>query len=662
MSVISGKDKQPNSTEFNAELLEIIGALAQNLHNTRSDELCCDIPMENLSALHQGEFAEYSIDDKTIRFASLEARNRCVASYVFEINKTEFTNNSRMWLDAAYDLWRCEIGKTDTASGRLLALVHETDDVLSIAANAIQVKSVDVFDALHVIKAALPYLTKLAIEEVFRLCAAQHESTKNDLCAGMIYSELERYFVRQPQAVRAAHLFLRETPAEGAASLHLVFIMALAKSSPEEAVRLSLEDAKSQSAILKSAALYTLGRLLASSIVTSDSIPSVSTAIIAHMVDSVEQVRLSAIHAAAQAVPIIDVFDASLISLGEAGDQHALSASANALFMNTAEMKHKANFGDWFSLMRKVLPSSKGVLDSFDHILGQMIADPEQQQFAISCLTEWVEENAKDVPKDKSAAELFDGTIGEIANRPELLSQVITDWFLSDSRQLAAAAAGLLSFLWVRKLREVEFSVPRLDGLEQGDLIFLVRRMLGFVTSEEHLLSLTMSLLKTQDAPQRTFGIVHSLLIDEIGRDYPSSTIEMLGAASSSATDANLSAFYSSAIKVIKDRINVLDALPRLTELRPPPRLQRQFSGAHAKQMEAASEDAKKHSIIRQIAMEIPIKAGIGSFSFHDGNLTEPTHFHSLSTSISLPRRYVIDTVGYEIHAMMFRLAKRELS
>jgi len=650
-------DADPNGIP---DLKQIIGALAQNLHNTRSDELCCDIPIESLGTLHQGESAEYSIDDKTIRFASREVRNRCVASYVFEKNKMTFATNAGMWLDAAHNLWCCEIGKTDTASGRLLALVHETDDIFSIAANAIQVKSMDVFDILHGIKAALPYLNNLVIEEVFKLCAAQYEKTRNDLFAGMIFSELEKYFVRQPQTARATHLFFRGNIAEETASLHSAAIIALAKSSPEEAVRLLLEDAESQSVILKSAALWAMGRLLASSLVTSDSIPSVSSTIITHMTDAVEQVRLSAIHAAAQAVPFMDEFDASLISLGEAGDQHALSASANALFMNTAEMKRKVNFGDWLCLLRKVLPSSKGVLDNFDHVLGQMIADPEQQQLVISCLTEWVEENAKDVPRDKSAAELFDGTIGEIANRPELLSQVITDWFLSDARQLAAAAAGLLSFLWVRKFRDVEFSSSRLDGLEQGDLIFLARRMLGFVTSEEHLLSLTMSLLKTRDAPQRTFGIVHSLLIDEIGRDYPSTTIEILEAAKSSATDASLSSLYSSAIKAINDRINTLDALPRLTELRSPPRLQRQFSGAHAKQMEAASEDAKKYSIIRQIATEIPIKAGIGSFSFHEGNLTEPTHFHSVSTSISLPRRYATDTVGYEINGMMFRLANRD--
>ena len=62
-------------------MIKIIGASALNLHKSRSDELICDIPMENMASFHQGETADYLIDDKTIRFASLEARNRCVASY-----------------------------------------------------------------------------------------------------------------------------------------------------------------------------------------------------------------------------------------------------------------------------------------------------------------------------------------------------------------------------------------------------------------------------------------------------------------------------------------------------------------------------------------------------------------------------------------------------
>lgn len=638
---------------------QMIGVLAQHLHSTLPNELCCDIPIENLGTLYQEQSAEYSIDDKTVRFTSLEARNRCVASYTFEINKTAFADDPQKWLEAAHELLRHEIGKADSAAGRLLALVHEVDDIFAIAANAVETESVRVFDVLYVLKAALPYLNKLAVEELFRLCAAQHDETKNDLCGGMLFNELEKYFIRHPDSARATHLFFREHIAENTTGLYTAAILAVAKSTSGDATSLALEDTKSNDTILRSSAIWALGQLLVSSLVAKDSIPSVSSTIIGHMSDSVERVRLSAISAAAQSLSVTDAFDASLLSLGEAGDQYALGVIANALFMHTATMKQNTNFSNWVGLLPKVLPSSKGVLDSFDYVLQQLLVDSVHQQLAITSLSAWVEEHAKDIPRDKSVAELFDVTVSKIASRPELLSQIVTDWFLSDSGQFAAAAAGLLSHLWVRQFRDVAFSTPRLDGLENRELVFLARRMLGFVTSEEHLLSLTMSLLKTKEAQQRTFGLVHSLLVDELGIDYPSSTLEMLESAKTTTIDAGLLSLYSSAISAIDDRIRKLDALPRLAELRPPSGLQRKFSRAHAKQMEAASEDAKKHSIMRQIATEIPIKAGLGSFSFREGNFTEPTHFHSISTSFSLPRRHAFDTVGYEIRGLMFRLAKR---
>lgn len=638
---------------------QMIGVLAQHLHNTHSNELCCDIPIGISGTLHQEKSEEYSIGDKTVLFASLEARNRCVASYTFEINKTAFADDAQKWLETAHELLRHEIGNADSAAGRLLALVHEADDIFAIAVNAIEIKSVRVFDVLYVLKAALPYLNKLAVEKLFRLCAAQHDETKNDLCGGILFNELEKFFISHPDSARATRLFFKEHIAESTTGLYTAAILAVAKSISDDATSFALEDAKSNDTILRSSAIWALGQLLVSSLVAKDSIPSVSSTIIGHMADSAERVRLSAISAAAQALSVTDAFDAKLLSLGEAGDQYALAVIANALFMHTAEMKQKANFSNWFGLLPKVLPSTKGGLDSFDCVLQQMLSDPAHQKLAITSLSAWIEEHAKDIPRDKSVAELFDGTISEIANRPELLSQIITDWFLSDSGQFAAAAAGLLSHLWVRKFRDIAFSALRLDALENRDLVFLVRRMLGFVTSEEHLFSLTMSLLKTKNAEQRTFGLVHSLLVDELGMDYPSSTVEMLESAKAATIDAGLLSLYSNAMNAINDRIKKLNVLPRLAELRPPPGLQRQFSKAHAKQMEAVSEDAKKYSIMRQIATEIPIKAGLGSFSFREGSFTEPTRFHSFSTSVTLPRRHATDTVGYEIRGLMFRLAKR---
>jgi hypothetical protein len=640
------------------DLTKMVGELALNLHMNWSDELIADLQADSPKP-SQKETSDYFIEGKTIRFSSIEARNRCVAVYVFEKNRQAFADNMQMWLSTARDLWQCEIGKADSAAGRLLALVHKRDDIFAIAANEIESQSMQVFDVLHVVEAALPYINNLPVDGIIRLCTAQHERTKNDLAAGILFNKLEKIIAAQPDTCRAIHSRLRVDTAEATASLYTAVSLALAKTSFEESVSLALEDAQSLNEILKRAALWTLGRLITLPMVTTDAISKVSAAVITNMSDTVEGVRQTAINAAAHAAPLTEAFDESLVRLAESGDQYALAAIANTLMLNFTEMKSKAHFSEWVRFLCKLTPHTKGGIDNFDYILYQLIGDESQQQFALSCLTDWVDANVGDTPLDKLVTALFNSTASELAKRPALISQINTEWLLSESKRLASAAAGLLSYLWVHGIKNPEFSSSRLDALEQSDLVFLARRMLGFIYSEEHIISLTMSLLKTRDAPKRTFPIVRALLIDELGQDYPLSTINTLEAAKASSTDGEWITFYSLMLEEINSRMKAIETLPRLLELRPPPSLQRQFEKARAKQMSKAAEEAQKGSVIQQLVTKIPIKAGQGWFSYRDGSYTEPSYMKSISHSVSIPRRHVIDTVGYEISRLLLRLAKR---
>jgi hypothetical protein len=310
-------------------------------------------------------------------------------------------------------------------------------------------------------------------------------------------------------------------------------------------------------------------------------------------------------------------------------------------------------------LLKKLSPLSERAIDNYDHVLRQLVADEGQEQLAISCFTDWIRTNVKDLSKDKSVVKLFESTVAALAKHTNLLSQVITDWFLSDDKQLAKAASEILSHLWAHGFKNPEFNVSILDTLEQRDFLFLARRTLGFITMEEHLFSLTLSILKTKDAPKRAFGIVYALLVNELGRDYPDSTISALEKATNSTKYPDWLAYYLGAIEAIKKRLDELEALPRLAELRPPLHLVRQFAKARAEQMRDTAEEAQKGSIIRQLATEIPIKAGHSWFSFQDGNYTESHDMQSFSQSVSLPLRHVLDEVGYEMFLMGLRLAKR---
>jgi hypothetical protein len=655
---MSLNDKKYTQIENEDDLMRMIGELALTLHMNRTEELSCEMPADK-PCPSQKETADYLINDNTIRFSSIDVRNRTVANYLFQKHKNAIDTNMQMWLSTAHDLWRCEIGKSDSAAGRLLGIVHEIDDIFFMAADAIKNKSMGVFDVLHTVEASLPFLKKIEPDGIFELCAAQHDATKNDLLGGRFFGKLENVLVTRPDLCRLIHARLRSDIAEATSNLHTTALLALARTSPGDAVMLAQEDAKSPNTTLKMVALWTLGRLLALSQVAGDEIGAVSAVIIANMSNSTVQIRRTSIHAAAQTIPAMSVFDDTLLGLGESGDQDALGAIANILIHNIQEMKNKANFNEWVGLLHKLSPLAKGAIDNYDYILTQLMSDASQHQFVISKFTEWAITNAKDTYRDRTIAELFNSTVSELANRPGLLSQVITDWLLSDGRQLASSAAGLLSHLWVHGFKKPEFSVPRLDALEERDLVFLARRMLGFIYSEDHLLSLTMSLLKTKEAQKRTFGIVYSILADEIGQDYPASVVEALESANSIATDSEWRAFYSKVINNINGRMKAIEDLPRLIELRPPPTIQRKFATARAKQMNTVMEESQKKSIIRQLATEIPIKAGHGWFSYREGSYTDSSKMHPFSHSVSVPRRHVLDTVGYDISRFLMRLAKR---
>jgi hypothetical protein len=634
----------------------MIGEIAVHLHMNQPRELSCELPAGRHWDSSQPASEDYGVDGNTVHFQSLEARNRVVAAHMFREKRSALAGNEAEWLGVAEELWHREMDQNDTAAGRLLATLHQTRDIFDLASDAISGRPQRVFDVLQLVELSLPYLGELPPEGILRLCRAQYEPTKNDLGAGSLFIKLEDVLTKQPDACRSLHSSVRNNPEDATAYLHQTTLVALARSQPEEAARLACEDTESTNDLLKSIALHTLGRLLPLSLVSNNSMPRVSAILITNISSATELVRKTAIRAAALAAPATDAFDRCLTGLGERGDQCALSAIAETLFLNTSALKGEPHFNDWVRLLCKLSPSRGAALGHFDHLLRRMIDDESQRELAISCLSEWVGIN--DSQGNESLADLFGSATSELAKR-ELLSQVVTSWLLSDNQRLPLAAAGLLSHFGVRGLSNPIFSIAILDGLEYEDLFFLARRLVGFVFSEDHLLSLALSFLKTRE-PQRAFRFLRSILVDELGYDYPSSTLEALESAEAAATEPELRAFLSSAVKDIRDRVSRLDALPRLAELSAPLMLQRVFARARSKQMRQIMEESQKGFLFLQMATQIPLKAGVGFFSFQDGGYTRTTPMKLHSQSVSIPRRQMLDTVGYEMTLSLLRTAKRE--
>lgn len=657
-SVNAGSEKYfMDSNPPNNESMRRIGALAFDLHKNHPEDLHCDLPASDGSMLGI-ETAEYRIDDHAVHFSSLEARNTVVASYTFSVNRESIGDDSKKWLWVAHALWLDETHHTDSAAGRLLALVHKSCDIFSIAASAVSLEPARVFDILHTVELSLPHIAEFSPDGIIKLSAAQYELTKNDMAAGEFFAKLESVLHERPEVCRAIHTRLRSEPVEASINLHRSVLVSLARTSPQESTQQALEDADASDIMLKSAAIWTLGQLLTLSLVPPNLCPVVSATIITNLSSPVSEVRQTAIRAAGHTAHLAAAFDESLVTLAESGDVEALYAVADALSRNWSAMKHSDKFHDWVRLLCKVPPIHKGTLDRFDHLLSRLVCD--DSEFAVSCFTEWIAANAQAGTVTNQLSTLFGSMINELAKRRELLELVITNWFLSDNPRLAFAAAELLSYLGSRGLEKPKFSTQRLDELEEVDLLFLARRLVGFVVSPDHHLSLALSFLQTKDAPKRTFPFLGSLFVDELGYDYPLSTLEALESARVLLSEPEANKFLSGLIDAITKRIASLEALSRISELTPALGIQRQFAKARARQMGKMMEDAQKESVFLQLVSHIPVKAGTGFFSFHEAGYTDTTQMKSVSQSVELPRRAVLDTVGFEMTLLMLRNVRRE--
>ena len=74
------------------------------------------------------------------------------------------------------------------------------------------------------------------------------------------------------------------------------------------------------------------------------------------------------------------------------------------------------------------------------------------------------------------------------------------------------------------------------------------------------------------------------------------------------------------------------------------------------------NDNYKEKSFIFELASQIILKAGVGSFYYNDldeKGYSETSYLHEFSSSYSLPRRYVMDNIGYDISIAQFRCAKR---
>lgn len=636
------------------------GKLARQLQAAGRSELEIEIPAE--AQFDPSHTPGASVEGGKLRFARLEDRNAAAAADVLAELGDPTIDEQAVWA-AAGDLWGREIGNADMASGRFLAAVHPSASVLRLATAHITCPT-DVFDALHLVEAALPYLETVELPDLVALCDAEQPHTVNDLAGGVFYQELSRWFARRPAAARDMAEMLLAQPCKARGNLMGAAWMGWFASDQQASVSRLLEaDTCYDLAELHEVTCWIAGRMLAEPSLSAELAPALEAPVLLRITDEDIVQRRAGMRAASAVLHLRRTFDATLRARIAAGDQDAAGYAAQALSHNDGDLLQAGIFFEWLPLCVGLGEGFERALDGLDFRLSRLLR-PESTHVepVLEFLESWVRAHLGSKAGKHEFTDRFDACTQALLSQPPLLSRVFTRWMLADGQATASAAAGMVATALTNGHIAIEFDRAVLDTATEADLLYLAKRMLGFLLEPEQMLSLALSLLELRDAKVRVFPLLRWMLYEQLGYDHPGTTSDALQKRAEQETDADIKELLGSIAMRLEADMAALQALPRLRELEVPMALRRDFAKARAKEMQRSMREAQKRSVFAQLATQIHIKAGETSFQHQGESWSEPMHFASHSVSFEMPRREVLDPVGNAYRRLQFRTTERDLA
>lgn len=566
--------------------------------------------------------------------------------------------DARTMFDEAHQLWIEEIGHTDSTDGRFLGLMSEKLNILNAGIEIIANSDVhNVFDVLRSIGNALPFIADVCVMDIVELATVQHSKTSGDLLAGMFFNQLSDYLSAHPQLAKELYALSRKDMSAANTNLYTAALISLAAAGQAlEATELAMADTGSACNERVAGALWVLGRLSHHWEKEPDLKNRVQETLKAMGHHSDSNVSRQAWQALSNAAVSQPELAAELLLHAQPDNQAALQVLSNFVFMNLKIVKDHPNLAEMLDALTDL---DAGLANDFDSSLSRLIETDIHDQLVYDCLTAWMLKHYSSRTSDEKLDLCFPQSMMKLANKP-LLNELITRWLISDERVLAAAYSELIGHLWVHGVKHPVFAKDVLDTLNADDFKYLVRGLMGWTFYEEALLSLTFSLLETNEAQQRTFGWVHALLVNEVGRNYSHATLKAIQEKLEGATPEVKELLKSAHAKLLA-YTEAINQLPIRHELRPPipERIRHAVALKKSRETREARDKADEQSVWQNVFTKIQLKAGTGSFSIYDGKIGPINRLGSHSYSVTLPAQYVIDPLNDEITKLGLRFTKR---
>lgn len=332
---------------------------------------------------------------------------------------------------------------------------------------------------------------------------------------------------------------------------------------------------------------------------------------------------------------------------------------ANALFRNCKEFNQSSWFKDCLFQLARTSCLHKGTIKKLDIILLGILKENQDWNYVENFLLEWsIKSDIHESPKEDTS-ELFNSSFYLFMKNKDGLERLVTNFLNHDDHRVHHVLSHLIHTLSVFEIKNLDLSTAILNSLEFVDILYISRKILGYIINHNILCSLILSILKKENIDDQIKKLVLSILSLFVGRDYPGATIEFLKQRNQNENRKEIKNIVSATINNIEEYQNRRNELPQLKELLSSKQQSYQIAIEESKKMNKAMEQAQMSSIIQQMATNIPLKNGRAWFSYRQGEYSTPCPLQTISHSAELPISEITHPVSKEIERAGCRAIKR---
>ena len=508
----------------------------------------------------------------------------------------------------------------------------------------------DFFTMRNVFEDTLPHIDA-PMKDVMRCVLHLYQGAGQDMAAGTVFNSYIAYCEKDPARLLAAMKIIEGEHDQFADTLPSTIAAGSRIDNPHylvEALRLSQHTAK----VLRRRAVFSLARI---EWPKEANVPKEAlTGLEKSATEDDDEILASVIKSAFTFYQQDKTTEARVTALIDSalskGDDCALHAGAEIFGFETREIPAPL-LDVILGHLKHVKPANKGTIDNIDYgvtTLLKEVASEKVLRFLEKLLL---------LHTDTLTIEVFDSAAYEIRTNKALLSRVTTRWFLNGAPALCESVCNI-----IRMSREdnlvIEIDTSELKTKDCKHITFIARKAIGYLFMKPITATSILICLMRLAPDDKTLECLGKLLFDALLLNYPGSAREYVEAQARQET-GKVKATLDKALAELAAYLDTLSAVPVLAALHPSQAHREAYSRYSGELFEASRQEAEKHSLFRNFALNINLLYGRKSINYVHSGGGPPRRMEmpmkSYSRQMEFPRMEHLDQHGFNYMLRVFR-------